>query len=40
MPVVRALVRPDCRPAGTRVPAEIRAFAGPLSLAGLLPGAA
>lgn len=40
VPVVRALVRPDCRPAGASVPPQIKAFAGPLALAGLLPGAA
>jgi hypothetical protein len=40
VPVVRALVRPEARPAGTTVPASIRVFAGPLALAGLLPGAA
>jgi hypothetical protein len=40
VPVVRALVRPDVRPPGTVTPAAIKVFAGPLALAGLLPGAA
>lgn len=40
VPVVRALVRPECRPDGALVPPEIKAFAGPLALAGLLAGAA
>jgi MoxR-like ATPase len=38
VPVVRALVRPDVRPAGTPVPPAIKVFAGALALAGLLPG--
>ena len=40
VPVVRALVRPGARPAGANMPSSIKAFAGPLALAGLLPGAA
>lgn len=40
VPVVRALVRPDVRPPGAAVPSSIKVFAGPLALAGLLPGAA
>jgi hypothetical protein len=40
VPVVRALVRPETRPPGTPIPPGIKAFAGPLALAGLLPGAA
>lgn len=40
VPVVRALVRPGTRPAGANMPAAIKAFAGPLALAGLMPGAA
>jgi hypothetical protein len=38
--VVHALVRPDARPTGTAMPSSIKVFAGPLALAGLLPGAA
>jgi hypothetical protein len=37
VPVVRALVRDGSRPDGAQVPAEIKVFAAPLSLAGLLP---
>lgn len=37
VPVVRALMRGDVRPAGTNVPPEIAAFAPVLALAGLLP---
>lgn len=40
VPVVRALVRPDVRPAGTLMPSAVAVFAGPLALAGLLPDAA
>lgn len=40
VPVVRALVRPGSRPAGANMPSSIKVFAGPLALAGLLPGAA
>lgn len=40
VPIVRALVRPGVRPAGANMPASIKVFAGPLALAGLLPGAA
>ncbi len=40
VPVVRALVRPDVRPPGAATPPAIKVFAGPLALAGLLPGAA
>lgn len=40
VPVVRALVRPGVRPVGANMPASIKVFAGPLSLAGLMPGAA
>jgi hypothetical protein len=40
VPVVRALVRPGVRPAGANMPGSIKVFAGPLSLAGLMPGAA
>lgn len=40
VPVVRALVRPGVRPPGANMPASIKVFAGPLSLAGLMPGAA
>lgn len=36
VPVVRALLRPGVRPAGARVPSDIKVFAGPLALAGLL----
>lgn len=39
VPVVRALLRPGMRPAGSAVPVAIKVFAGPLALAGLLPGA-
>jgi hypothetical protein len=39
VPVVRALLRPGVRPPGASVPAEIRTFAAPLALAGLLPAA-
>jgi hypothetical protein len=35
VPIVRALVRDEVRPAGTPPPAEIAVFAGPLALAGL-----
>lgn len=38
VPVVRALVREPVRPAGAAVPSEIKVFAAPLALAGLLPG--
>ena len=37
VPVVRALVRDGSRPDGAQVPPEIKVFAAPLSLAGLLP---
>jgi hypothetical protein len=37
VPVVRALVRDTVRPAGAAVPSEIKVFAAPLALAGLLP---
>jgi hypothetical protein len=37
VPVVRALVRDSVRPAGADVPSEIKVFAAPLALAGLLP---
>ncbi len=40
VPVVRALVRPEARPPGASMPPAIKVFAGPLALAGLLPGAA
>jgi hypothetical protein len=40
VPVVRALVRPGTRPAGANMPPTVKVFAGPLALAGLLPGAA
>jgi hypothetical protein len=36
VPVVRALVREDLRPAAAALPAEIKVFAGTLALAGLL----
>ncbi|MEP7055526.1 MAG: AAA family ATPase [Actinomycetota bacterium] len=36
VPVVRALVRDGVRPAGSQVPPEIKVFATPLALAGLL----
>jgi hypothetical protein len=36
VPVVRALLRPGVRPAGTPLPAGIVAFAAPLALAGML----
>lgn len=39
VPVIRALMRDDLRPAGAAVPPEIKIFAAPLALAGLLPGA-
>ncbi len=38
VPVVRALVRPGARPAGASMPSSVKVFAGPLALAGLLPG--
>ena len=37
VPVVRALLRDGVRPAGAAMPPEIRTFAAPLALAGLLP---
>lgn len=39
VPVVRALVRDGVRPADAQVPAEIKVFAAPLALAGLMPEA-
>jgi hypothetical protein len=39
VPVVRALLRTGLRPADAAMPPEIRTFAGPLALAGLLPAA-
>jgi MoxR-like ATPase len=39
VPVIRALMREEMRPAGTATPPEIRVFAAPLALAGLLPEA-
>jgi MoxR-like ATPase len=39
VPVMRALMRGDVRPAGAAVPPAIKIFAAPLALAGLLPGA-
>lgn len=36
VPVVRALLRENVRPAGAVIPAAIKVFAGPLALAGLL----
>jgi hypothetical protein len=40
VPVVRALIRPSLRPAGTDLPSEIKVFAPALALAGLLGPAA
>ncbi|HSP38022.1 MAG TPA: AAA family ATPase [Frankiaceae bacterium] len=39
VPVVRALLRGGLRPVGAAMPPEIRTFAAPLALAGLLPAA-
>ena len=36
VPVVRALLREGVRPDGADLPAEIKVFAAPLALAGLL----
>jgi hypothetical protein len=40
VPVVRALMRPDAKPAGVSVPSSIKVFAPALTLAGLLGPAA
>ena len=40
VPVVRALMRPEMRPAGATVPSSITVFAPALALAGLLPKSA
>lgn len=39
IPVVRALMRDGVRPPGAAIPPEIKIFAGPLALAGMLPAA-
>ena len=39
VPTVRALMRPDLKPAGAVVPSSISVFAAALALAGLLPAA-
>ncbi len=38
VPTVRALMRPELRPAGAAVPSSVTVFAAALALAGLLPG--
>lgn len=40
VPAVRSLIRPEIRPPGSSVPAQISIFAAPLALAGLMPEAA
>lgn len=39
VPTVRALMRPDLKPAGAAVPPSIKVFAAALALAGLMPSA-